>query len=67
LSNGRLARSGSALRCESARAAPKPPTPIGVMAASDPPAIITSASPRLMISNASPMACASSTFERLWK
>ena len=32
--------------------------PIGVIAASDPPAIITSASSRLMISNASPMACA---------
>src|SRR5262245_64405779 len=38
--------------------APNPPMPIGVMAASEPPAIITSASPRLMISNASPMACA---------
>src|SRR6185503_17719813 len=58
LSNGRLARSGSSLRVESARSAPNPPMPIGVMAASDPPAIITSAAPRLMISNASPMACA---------
>ncbi len=38
--------------------AAKPPTPIGVMAASAPPAIITSASPRRMISKASPMACA---------
>src|SRR6266550_5692641 len=58
LSNGRLARSGSALRVDSARSAPKPPMPIGVIAASDPPAIITSASPRRMISNASPIACA---------
>jgi hypothetical protein len=31
---------------------------MGVIAASDPPAIITSASPRLMISAASPTACA---------
>ena len=58
LSNGRLARSGSSLRVDSARIAAKPPTPIGVMAASDPPAIITSASSRWMISNASPIACA---------
>ena len=58
LSNGRLARSGSSLRVESARSAAKPPTPIGVMAASDPPAIITSAAPRWMISYASPIACA---------
>src|SRR3954467_1764059 len=58
LSNGRLARSGSSLRVESARSAPKPPMPIGVIAASDPPAIITSAAPRRMISKASPSACA---------
>ncbi len=58
LSNGRLARAGSSLRVESARIAANPPTPIGVIAASDPPAIITSASPRLMISYASPIACA---------
>ncbi len=58
LSNGRLARCGSSLRVDSARIAAKPPTPIGVIAASDPPAIITSASSRLMISKASPMACA---------
>ena len=32
--------------------------PIGVIAASDPPAIITSAAPRRMISKASPIACA---------
>jgi hypothetical protein len=31
---------------------------MGVMAASEPPAIMMSAPPRLMISNASPMACA---------
>src|SRR6476660_5451195 len=58
LSHGRLARCGSSLRVESARMAAKPPTPIGVIAASEPPAIMTSASLRLMISNASPMACA---------
>ena len=58
LSNGRLARDGSSLRVDSARSAPKPPIPIGVIAASEPPAIITSAAPRLMISNASPIACA---------
>ena len=57
-SNGRLARCGSSLRVDSARMAPKPPTPIGVIAASDPPAIIASASPRVMISNASPIAWA---------
>ena len=58
MSKGRLACAGSSLRVDSARIAPNPPTPIGVIAASDPPAIITSASPRLMISKASPMACA---------
>ena len=57
-SNGRLACSGSSLRVDSARIAAKPPTPIGVIAASEPPAIITSASLRRMISKASPMACA---------
>src|SRR5712691_8174317 len=44
LSQGRLAWAGSSLRVESARIAANPPTPIGVMAASVPPAIITSAS-----------------------
>ena len=44
-SQGRLAFSGSSLRVDSARMAANPPTPIGVMAASVPPAIITSASP----------------------
>src|SRR4029453_8519754 len=56
LSNGRLARSGWSFRVDNARMAPNPPMPIGVMAASEPPAIITSASPRLRISNASPTA-----------
>src|SRR3954447_18354871 len=58
LSNGRLARSGASLRVDSARIAPKPPTPMGVIAASDPPAIITSAAFLRMISYASPTACA---------
>src|SRR3989338_3501051 len=58
LSKGRLARCGSSLRVESARIAPNPPMPIGVIAASDPPTIITSAASRRMISNASPIACA---------
>ncbi len=40
LSNGRLARDGSSLRVDSARIEPKPPTLIGVIAASEPPAII---------------------------
>src|SRR4029450_2910806 len=57
-SNGRLAFDGASLRVDSARIAPNPPTPIGVIAASDPPAIMTSAALRLMISQASPMACA---------
>src|SRR4051812_37654829 len=58
LSNGRLAWEGSALRVDSARNWPKPLRLIGVIAASDPPAIIADASPRRMISNDSPMACA---------
>src|SRR5829696_10293367 len=58
LSNGRLALSGSSLRVDIARIAAKPPTLIGVIAASDPPAIIATASPRLMISYDSPTACA---------
>src|SRR5207237_3712359 len=58
LSNGRHAFPGSSLRVESARMAANPPTLIGVIAASDPPAIIASASPRRMISNDSPTACA---------
>ena len=56
----RAAGAAPARRCASTAraAAPKPPTLIGVIAASEPPAIIASASPRLMISNDSPMACA---------
>ena len=57
-SKGRLAFDGSSLRVDSARIAPNPPTPIGVMAASDPPANITSAAFLRMISHASPIACA---------
>ena len=58
LSNGRLARAGSSLRCDSARSAANPPTPMWQTAASAPPVIIASAAPRLMISNESPIACA---------
>src|SRR5882762_3230150 len=58
LSHGRLARVGSSLRVERARIAAKPPTPIGVMAASEPPAIITSASLCWMIRKESPTECA---------
>ncbi len=42
-SNGRLAFSGSSLRCDSAFIAQKPPTASGVITASVPPAIIASA------------------------
>ena len=55
LSQGRLAWVGSSLRVERARMAAKPPTPMGVMAASVPPAIMASASPRWMMRKASPM------------
>src|SRR2546426_12550422 len=58
LSKGREARWGSSLRVDSARIAAKPPTPIGVTAASDPPQIMTSASPRERTRNASPTAWA---------
>src|SRR6188768_3032704 len=58
LSKGRDARDGSSLRVDSARIAAKPPTPIGVIAASEPPAIMTSASPREITRKASPTACA---------
>ena len=54
-SQGRLAFSGSSLRVESARMAANPPTPMGVMAASVPPAIITSASLCWMMRKESPM------------
>jgi hypothetical protein len=49
-SNGRLARDGSSFRVESARSCANPPRLIGVIAASEPPAIIAFASLRLMIS-----------------
>src|ERR1035437_4121273 len=55
LSQGRLARAGSSLRVERARMAANPPTPMGVMAASAPPAIITSASQCWMMRKESPM------------
>ena len=58
LSKGREAFSGSSLRVESARIAQKPPTPSGVIAASEPPAIMTSASPRWMRRKESPTAWA---------
>ena len=44
-SNGRDARSGSSLRCDSVRACTNPATVMPVMQASAPPAITTSASP----------------------
>src|ERR1700740_3354701 len=53
-SQGRLAFSGASFLVERARMAANPPTPMGVMAASVPPAIITSASQRAMILKASP-------------
>src|SRR5260370_708694 len=46
LSHGRDARCGSSLRCERARMAANPPMPMGVMHASAPPQIITSAASR---------------------
>ncbi len=49
---------GSALRVESARMAANPPTPMGVIAASAPPAMITSASSRSMVRKALPTECA---------
>ena len=48
LSHGLEAVLGSSFLCESALQATKPPNPIGIMAASVPPAIIISASPRRM-------------------
>ena len=57
-SKGRLARAGSSLRVESAFMAANPPMPMGVIAASEPPQIITSASPRSMMRKESPTACA---------
>ena len=58
LSNGRLAAGGSSLRIDRARAEMKPPRPIGVMAASEPPVTMTSAWSCWMARRASPMAWA---------
>src|SRR5207248_11303673 len=58
LSNGRLAACGLSLRSDRARAEQKPPRPIGVMAASEPPVTITSAWSCWMARRASPMAWA---------
>ena len=55
-SKGLLARSGSSLRLERARIAPKPPMPTFVIPASVPPASMTSARPRRMSSSACPIA-----------
>ena len=55
-SNGRDACVGSSLRVDNARIAAKPATPMGAIAASLPPANMTSASPRRMIAMALPMA-----------
>ena len=52
------APAGSSLRVDRARAEMKPPRPIGVMAASVPPVIMTSAWSRWMARRASPMALA---------
>ena len=59
LSHGRDAFSGVSLNLvDSARAAAKPAMPSRQIAASAPPAIITSASSHMIIRAASPMACA---------
>ncbi len=59
LSKGREAWVGSSLNLEViAFMLPKPATPVGVMAASEPPAIMASAWPRRNISKLSPSACA---------
>src|SRR5689334_15529329 len=58
LPNGRLPCDGSSLGVDRARIGADPATLIGVIGASEPPAIITVASPRRMISNDSPTACA---------
>ena len=57
-SNGRDARSGSSLRCESVRACTNPATVMPVMQASAPPAITTSASPARSIRTAQASASA---------
>ncbi len=55
-SNGRDAPAGSSLRVDSAFIEQNPPTAASWMAASTPPAIITSASRRRIVSQASPIA-----------
>src|SRR4051812_15236010 len=57
-SKGRLAWVGSSLRVERARIAANPPRPMGVIAASLPPQIITPAMPVWIARNESPMALA---------
>src|SRR3546814_11150889 len=54
-SHGRDAFSGSSLRVDSAFIAQKPPTDVGVVAYSAPPAIIASASPYWILRIARPM------------
>src|SRR3989442_922099 len=58
LSKGRLASAGESLRIDRARSALKHATTNGLINASEPPAIMTSASFRAMKRDASPMACA---------
>ena len=55
LSQGREAFSGSSLRVDSAFIAQKPPSEVGVVAYSAPPAIIASASPYWIMRIARPM------------
>src|SRR6202041_1294434 len=56
-SHGRLAVCGEALRDDSALACPKPPSPVGVVAISAPPAMIRSALPYVMQRPPNPSAC----------
>jgi hypothetical protein len=56
-SQGRLARVGSSLRVDSARAWQKPPTAVGVCAISAPPATTASASPYWIVRMPMPSAC----------
>ena len=54
----RIAEIAALLAVDKARAAAKPPKPLGEVAISAPPATITSASPYIMMRAASPMLCA---------
>src|SRR5512135_3339874 len=56
LSKGRDDRGGSSLRVDSAFIAQKPPSPIGVIVASVPPAITASQTPRRIARAPSPIA-----------